>query len=476
MIMQIYFKFDTSELKRLHSVLIIVLAFFSFLPAFSQQAENKGKKITTIVLDAGHGGRDPGALGKHAKEKDITLKTALKVGKYLKENLPDVKVIYTRTKDVFVELKKRGEIANKNNADLFISIHCNANASKSLYGAETYVLGSDESRINRNMKVAMLENAAILLEENSENTYNGFDPGSPESYIIFSLKQNDYKQQQSLVLAQKIQSQFKNRAGRRDRGVHQAGFLVLAGTYMPSVLVELGYLSNPTEEKYLMSEKGQVYLASAIYRAIKEYKREFELENNKKATASKSRKTAKKSSSTKPTGQASATGVEYRVQFYTSPKKIDLSDKRFSRIPQVSVYYHNGLYKYTSGHFSTLEQAVKHQKVLKTLGYQGAWVVKLKDGRRYTGQEKKRVVENNFQDNKPEYRIQFYTSPKKIPLNNSRFKGLEQLSYYYHNGLYKYTTGKFSTLTAAKKKLPEIKRKGFKDAFIVKMQGNKRIK
>ncbi len=469
--MQIYFKFDTSELKRIQTVVIIVFIFFSFTSAFSQQVENKGKKITTIVLDAGHGGKDPGALGKHSKEKDITLITALKVGKYLEENLPDVKVIYTRTKDVFVELKKRGEIANKNNADLFISIHCNANSNNNLYGAETYVLGSDERRINRNMKVAMMENAAILLEKNSENNYNGFDPASPESYIIFSLKQNDYKQQQSLVLAQKIQNQFKNRVGRRDRGVRQAGFLVLAGTYMPSVLVELGYLSNLAEEKYLLSEKGQVYLASAVYRAVKEYKKEFELENNRRTTITK---TAKKSSSNNVTADNSS-GIEYCVQFYTSPKKISLSDKKFVSVPQVSVYYHNGLYKYTSGHFSSLKQAVKHQNVIRKLGYPEAWVVTMKDGRRYTGKTSGKVIENNFQDSSPEYRIQFYASPNKIPLTDSRFKGLTDLSYYYHNGFYKYTTGKFSTNEEAKNKLVEVKRKGFKDAFIIKMRGGKRV-
>ncbi len=456
-------------MKRRQTILIILLVLFSSLWTMAQNQGSKGKKITTIVIDAGHGGRDPGAVGKHAKEKDITLKTALKVGHYIKTNLPDVKVIYTRTKDVFVELKKRGEIANKNNADLFISIHCNANNSRSLYGAETYVLGSDENRINRNMKVAMLENAAILLEENAEDTYNGFDPGSPESYIIFSLKQNDYKQQQSLLLAQKIQSQFKNRAGRRDRGVHQAGFLVLAGTYMPSVLVELGYLSNPVEEKYLMSEKGQVYLASAIYRAVKEYKKEFELEN--KSVTSSSKATVKKKTVTKPESAAKPVfkGIEYRVQFYTSPQKISLSDSRFSGVPEVSVYFHNGLYKYTSGHFKTLNEAVTRQQQLKRKGYLSAWVVKMKDGRRSS---KTTTVSK---EDPVEYRIQFYTSPRKIPLSDSRFKNIKEISYYYHNGLYKYTSGHYNSLQEAKTGLSAFNKLGYRDSFIVKMQGNRRL-
>ena len=474
--MQIYFKFETSELKRIQIILIIIVMIFSRTLLFAQNPENSGKKITTIVLDAGHGGKDPGALGKHTREKDITLKTVLKIGKYLEENIPDVKVIYTRNKDVFIELKKRGEIANKNHADLFISVHCNSSTSSKFYGAETYVLGTDESRINRNMKVAMLENAAILLEKDSKDNYNGFDPNSPESYIIFSLKQNDYKQKQSLVLAQKVQNQFKSRVGRRDRGVYQAGFLVLAGTYMPSILVELGYLSNPTEEKYLMSDMGQTYLASAIYRAVKEYKKEFEKENNIATSSSgstaKTQKTAKKSTSV---NTSVASGIEYRVQFYTSPKKISVNDSRFSKIPQVSVYFHNGLYKYTSGHFSSLNEATKHQKVIKALGYKGAWVVKMKDGYRYTGSSQKRVVENKFQDDIPEYRIQFYTSPKKIPLSDKRFAGLSNLSFYYHNGLYKYTSGHFETMQEAKKMLTKMKNAGFKDAFIVKFKGGKRV-
>ncbi len=335
----------------------------------AQPANNKGKKISTIVIDAGHGGKDPGAIGKKTKEKTVTLKVALKLGNYIKTYLPDVKVIYTRTSDRFVGLKQRGQIANKHNADLFISIHCNASNSHSPYGTETYVLGSDDRRSDRNMKVAMLENAAILLEDNAQDNYNGFNPNSPESYIIFSLKQNDYKQEQSLILAEKIQNQFKNRAGRKDRGVHQAGFLVLAGTYMPSVLIELGYLSNYTEEKFLISEKGQAYLASAIYRAVKEYKRNYELENNI-------------TESTQPVKKATSNGIEYRVQFYTSPKKIPVTSSKFSKVKQVAVYHHNGLYKYTSGHFKSKQDAVARQSQLRKSGYSGAFVVKMKNGKR----------------------------------------------------------------------------------------------
>ncbi len=475
-------------MKRLQYIVIILLVTFSFENLlWGQSADSKGKKITTIVIDAGHGGRDPGALGKHSREKDITLAVALKTGRYIKANLPDVKVIYTRTKDRFVELRKRGQIANKNNADLFISIHCNSNNSHSPYGAETYVLGSDDKRSNRNMKVAMLENAAILLEDNAKDNYNGFDPNAPESYIIFSLKQNDYKQEQSLVLAEKIQNQFKNRAGRKDRGVHQAGFLVLAGTYMPSVLIELGYLSNYNEEKFLLSDKGQSYLASAIYRAVKSYKHDYELENNVGGTTavnSKPKKSVKKEKplvvkKTVSKAKPVVSGVEYRVQFFTSSKKIPLSDKRFVSVPETAVYYHNGLYKYTSGHFTSEAEAVKRQRLLKSKGYKSAWIVKMKDGKRYMGKAPPppgtSAKKDKLATNTPEYRVQFYTSPKKIPVTSSKFKGVEQVDVYYHNGLYKYTSGHYSSLQEAARQQGILRKKGFKGAFVIKMKNGKRV-
>ncbi len=384
-------KMERQFLKR---VVCFSIVFFLMICCSNEVFSQNGTYIRTVVIDAGHGGKDPGAVGKHSREKDITLKVALKLGNYIKKNLPDVKVIYTRKTDKFVELKKRGEIANKNNADVFISIHCNANKVSSLYGAETYVLGSDPKRTNRNMKVAMLENAAILLEENSEENYNGFNPNSPQSYIIFSLKQNAYKEEKSLDLAEKIQKQFKERVGRKDRSVHQAGFLVLAGTYMPSVLVELGYLTNPKEEKFLLSEKGQVYLASAIYRAFKEYKREFEKENKayeyRRRTLKKENETVSKQTSNKK--KTSTEGVEYRVQFYANTKKIPLSSPRFSKLKEVDYYYHNGLYKYTTGHFNNKQDAVMYKTKVRRLGFNDAFVAAFYKGKRISIQEAEKLT------------------------------------------------------------------------------------
>lgn len=232
-------------------------------------------KVDKVVIDAGHGGKDPGAHGVFSQEKNVALKIASELGRIIKENLPDVEVIYTRTNDQFVELDDRANIANKNDADVFISIHCNSvPANKEIiYGTETYVMGNHTSE--GNFEVTKRENSVIMLEENYEEKYEGFDPESPESLILFSLYQNAYINN-SLNLADKIEYQFEKRVGRNSRGVRQAGFWVLWRTSMPSVLVEVGYLSNPKEERYLNDDLGQVYLASGIFRAFRDYKNEIE--------------------------------------------------------------------------------------------------------------------------------------------------------------------------------------------------------
>jgi len=247
-----------------------ILAFFLVLAlmvsAFIQAPPKH--KIKTIVIDAGHGGKDPGCNGGDAKEKAITLKIALKLGQLIKDSLEDVKVIYTRDDDTFVELFERSAIANKNKADIFISIHCNANKNKDASGTETYAMGLHKS--TGNLDVAKRENEAILKESDYEKNYDGFDPTSPEAHIMFSLYQNAYLDQ-SLVLASKIEKEFLN-VKRQSRGVKQAGFLVLWKTTMPSILIETGFLSNPNERKFLSSDAGQKDMALSIFKAIKEYK------------------------------------------------------------------------------------------------------------------------------------------------------------------------------------------------------------
>ena len=343
-----------------------VLALFFLMPLWC--VAQKGEKIETVVIDAGHGGKDSGALGKNSKEKDLNLAVALKLGNYIKENLPDVKVIYTRSTDVFVELSERAAIANRNNADVFISIHCNStDGTTTARGAETFIMG--ESKNEANLNVAKKENAAILLEDNTD-AYDNFDPNSTEAYILFSLSQSLY-QSQSLNLADKVQQQLTNKLGRHDRGVQQAGFLVLWKTSMPSILVELGFINNVNEEQFLNSDKGQTQLALALYHAFEEYKREFESENH----------TAKDKEEVKP---AASSDTYFAVQFASREKKVTSPEKTFSGVKEIDVYEYNGAFRYISGHFTSKDAATKRQTELRNLGYKDAFVVAFINGERGT--------------------------------------------------------------------------------------------
>lgn len=350
-----------------------VLALIFLAPLFANA--QRGEKIQTIVIDAGHGGKDSGALGKVTTEKALNLSVALKLGAYIEENLPDVKVVYTRKTDKFVELSERAAIANRNDADVFISIHCNSTeGTTTANGAETFVMG--ESKNEKNLAVAKKENAAILLEDNTD-AYDNFDPNSTEAYILFSLTQSMY-QSQSLTLADKVQKQFKNKAGRHDRGVQQAGFLVLWKTSMPSILVELGFINNVKEEQFLNSEKGQTQMALALYRAFEEYKREFESENHTPTVTEKSGNTE-----TKPALSGNK-DTYFTVQFSTLDKKVPVTDKAFKGVKDVEVYDYNGAYRYTSGRFQTKAEAVARQTEVRNLGFKDAFVIAFINGERGT--------------------------------------------------------------------------------------------
>ena len=248
---------------------LFALLMWTFLLPENVSAAVPGKTFT-LVLDAGHGGKDPGALGRgKGREKNINLAVTLAVGRLIEQNLKDVKVVYTRKTDVFVDLDERAAIANRAKADLFVSIHTNAlPGTKQMRGSETYTLGMH--RAADNLAVAKRENSAIMLEKDYESRYAGFDPKSSESYIIFEFMQ-DKNMEKSVKLATLVQRQFRS-AGRPDKGVHQAGFLVLRATSMPSCLIELGYVTTSSEETYLTSDRGVSELANAIYQAIRKYK------------------------------------------------------------------------------------------------------------------------------------------------------------------------------------------------------------
>lgn len=345
-------------------ILFFLFLFLNFIIPNDVQAQKEGK-IKTVVIDAGHGGKDPGAIGKKSKEKDITLSVAKKTGEYIKQHCPDVNVVYTRGGDTFVSLLRRAQIANEKNADLFISIHCNANASPQPSGVETFVMG--EHRNAANLEVAKLENASILYEDNAEEDYGSFNPNSPEAYIMLNFFQSEYKNA-SLDFAEHIQNQLVKRVGRKDRGVQQAGFLVLYKTAMPSVLVEIGFLSNPNEENFLCSADGQTYIASALFRAFRDYKEAYEKENA--------------DIDTDTDADSDKDKVIYKVQVESRSRKVDAPAQHYKTLNNVDYYEHNGQYKYTAGKFYSKNEADEYCKKVKTLGYTSAFVVSFKNGQR----------------------------------------------------------------------------------------------
>ena len=350
-------------------------------------------RIDVICLDAGHGGKDPGNLGTgryKTTEKHVALNVTKLLGKYIREEWPDVKVVYTREDDRFVELNERCAIANRAKADVFISIHCNANKNKDPHGCETYVMGLHKT--DENMRVAMKENEAILLEEGHELKYDGYDPKDPDSQIHLTLRQNVFLDH-SLLLSSLIQEQFKQRVGRVDRGVKQAGFLVISYTTMPSVLIELGFLTNGDEEDYLQSEKGQDYLASAIFRAFREYKKQIE-GADVRVDPVVARPDSTRVDTTATTAAVKDSGVRFKVQIATSSKCIDLKPKNFNGLEGVQEQKGADLWKYVVGDERTLEGARNVQKACREKGFEGCFIVAFKDGERIDLQQAVTLTRN----------------------------------------------------------------------------------
>lgn len=358
-----FITFFFKQIRYQFTLLMLIFLNLTFSLLCNAQVEEQ-YSLKTVVIDPGHGGKDSGALGRKSKEKDIVLSIALKLGTYIEENIPDVKVIYTRTTDKFVELDVRADIANKNKADLFISLHCNGNKDSRAYGTETFAMGLHKS--DGNLEVAKMENSAILLEEDYTTKYEGFDPTSAESYIIFSFLANTYLGQ-SLNYAAFVEDEFKTRARRKSRGVKQAGFLVLWKTTMPSVLIEAGFLTNPREEKYLMSKEGQEYIASAIYRAFKSYKASIEEKSHFVAKVDSSlikepEKPKKDSTVENSTIQKS---ILFKVQIASSSNSISTTSEFFQGFENVEEFSLNNIYKYTVGSTSSFEKIVEYKKIVE---------------------------------------------------------------------------------------------------------------
>lgn len=358
------------------------LGVAGLLPAGADGIDEVNKGIRTVVIDAGHGGRDSGAVGKNAMEKDIALSIALKVGHYIEENMPEIKVVYTRKEDVFVELWKRAEIANEAEADLFISIHVNAHTRSTARGTLTLVLG--QHRADENFDVAVRENSVILLEEDYETIYEGFDPRSTESYIMFSLMQKTYFRQ-SIELGDFIQDQFRERARRYDLGVREQGLYVLAQTAMPGVLVETGFISNPDEEKYLITEYGQDIIASAIYRGFRAYKEEIERRSNFTALVREDPEPGLVSESAGGTERSATETVippdqiVFSIQVASSKNKIDPDPSYFKGYKGVRVLEDGRWFKYLIGAESDYHKALEYCDQVKN-DFPDAFVVASENG------------------------------------------------------------------------------------------------
>ena len=329
---RLFMKYILHSFKTILFLLLLVAA----IP--HAMAQKSGKKPFTVVIDAGHGGVDPGALGKKSQEKNINFNVSNRLGKMINEAYPEVKVIYTRTTDVKIPLARRADIANKANANLFISIHSNASKNRNANGCQTFTLGAGSDAEAK--AAAMYENEVILSEDNFEETYQGFDPRSSESYIIFELMRS-HDMEMSVKLAEMVQKGMLKTTSLNDRGVSSAGFLVLHRTVMPSILVELGFITNSKDESLIASKEGQEKLAKGIFDGFANY---YELYGRSKET----RKTAEVQSTTKKESVAKSDSPVFKIQIMASESELKSNDKRFKGLA-TDYYKENGVYKYTYG-------------------------------------------------------------------------------------------------------------------------------
>ncbi len=397
------------------SILLLVLISLCPLPV-----EAAVKKTFTLVIDAGHGGKDPGAMTKRTKEKNINLNVALAFGRYVEDNCPDVKVIYTRKTDVFIPLHERAAIANRNKADVFISIHTNSvTGSKTIAGLETYTMGNRRS--DEKLSAAMRENDVILIEDNFQQHYSGFDPRSPESYIIFDII-NDANILESIKLAKKIQQKVCRTAGRPNKGVKQDAFLVLRETSMPACLIELGYITTPSEEAVLTNKKSVDAMARGIYQAFVDYKAE---------KTGNERPTPERPTTERPTPDPSLRG-----------RGVDTS----------------GVDNPSTGNATTSKPSTGKPSPAKT-----------DDKSNYSPPS-----QGGAGGGSPIFKVQFLTSDRKLKSSDSRMKGLTGVDSYKDGALWKYTVGSTTDYSAIKKLRREVAKK-FPQAFIVAFRDGKRM-
>ena len=358
--------------------------FLVFMLSFQLQAQT-GLGLKTIVIDPGHGGKDPGAIGKKLKtmEKTVVLNVSLLLGDMIKKNFPEINVIYTRDTDEFIGLASRAKIANKAGADFFLSIHANAVDGPSASGFESWVLGLHRTKAA--LEVAKKENSAILMEDDHDQTYQEFNPEDPDAYIALSMRQNAFLDQ-SLVFADLLQKECTKKLGIKNRGVKQAGFMVLYRATMPAVLVELGFLSHPTEEKMLASKEGQLKLAKHLFESFKDYKLHYDAVDES-ITKGVSENNVKQENELIKTEEIDQSGILFKVQISTSSSKIETTPSNFKGLNGVDVYLSGKFYKYTYGNCKNFKEAKVVLNELKELGYSTAFITAFENGKRINLQE-----------------------------------------------------------------------------------------
>ncbi len=397
-------------------IIYILICCLLGLPTWGQQSNKTVQKAAqkrafTVVIDAGHGGHDPGAMGKLTQEKKLNLEVSQRLEQQIKLHYPDVKVVMTRKNDVFLTLQQRADIVNKNNADLFICIHTNAAENRNVTGTETFVLGVD--KLQSNLDVAMRENAVMLLEDDYQTTYEGFDPNSVDSYIMFELMQDQYIDQ-SLNFATLVQQQFTD-IGRSNRGVRQAGFWVLHKSACPSVLIEMGFISNSNEEKYLASDKGKEDITNSIFQAFSQYKSAYDRKHGIVIAA-------------KSEGKPSAAKADKPVKAKADKPVAAEADK---------------------------PSAAKSDKPV-------------------AAKADKPVAAVEQAELRPVYKVQIFSTLKPVPAGDATFRGLKNCQYSKDGKYYKYTYGEDTDYQTILDIQQELKTK-FKDCFIVAFLGDKQI-
>jgi len=398
-------------------VFVLFLSSFCF-KSIAQKDSTQFMPVKRVVIDAGHGGHDPGCLGEAINEKSVCLAVALHLGKLIENYFPDVEVIYTRKTDVFVKLYERAEIANRNKADLFISIHVNSAENKAAYGTESYVMGTKYT--DRNLEIAKRENSVIFMEDDYEKNYDqsilGFDPNSPMADIIMQLLQQEYLHQ-SILFASKVENQFSLREQRRSRGVKQRVLLVMYRTAMPSSLIELGFLSNKEEHELLKSEDGVINSAGAIFRAFVQYKRE--MEGVPPPVVSKEE------------NDIFLAWEKYKA-FLKDDKPFDLSMKSQLKV---------------------VEKPLTDKKLTENI----------------------KQLNTNNNNSELVFKVQITSSSKKIPLTSGKFNGLQEISEYIDGSYYKYTHGNCFNMDCALEKQKQAKEAGFTDCFVVAFYKGERV-